>query len=88
MSDTEPLAESDAIRALWWLKQGNWDRAHELVQNESPHNDWVHAHLHRVEGDLINAGYWYQKAGKPICTMLLDDEFDSMLKTLSSAKAP
>jgi hypothetical protein len=54
------------LRALWHAARGEWDRAHEIVQAHEgePAHDWVHAHLHRVEGDLGNAGYWYRRAGR------------------------
>jgi hypothetical protein len=47
------------LAALWWAAKGDWDAAHKIVQGESDANSaWVHAYLHRVEGDLSNAGYW------------------------------
>lgn len=56
---------SDVLRALWCARKGEWDRAHELVQDlSSAMASWVHAHLHLIEGDLGNAGYWYARAGK------------------------
>ena len=62
-----PPAESGApLAALWHLAKGDWDRAHKIVQDdEGAAAAWVHAHLHRVEGDEGNAGYWYARAGKP-----------------------
>ncbi len=56
-----------AVAALDRLAQGDWQGAHRLVQNE-PGADaaWVHAHLHRAEGDLANAAYWYRRARKPL----------------------
>jgi hypothetical protein len=53
------------LQALWWAAKGDWARAHRLVQDDpSPEAAWVHAYLHRVEGDLGNAGYWYRRAGR------------------------
>ncbi len=50
--------------ALWWEARGDWERAHQLAQaDESPVAAHVHAYLHRVEGDLGNARYWYRRAG-------------------------
>jgi len=58
-------AES-SLKALSLVAAGEWEAAHTLVQDDpSPEAAWVHAHLHRVEGDLANAGYWYRRAGKP-----------------------
>ncbi|WP_221029488.1 hypothetical protein [Actomonas aquatica] len=55
-----------ALQALWWDAQGDWERAHTEAQRVgSPAGDWVHAYLHRKEGDIGNAGYWYARAGKP-----------------------
>ena len=49
------------------LAKGDWDKAHAIVQDDEGDAEaaWVHAHLHRVEGDESNAGYWYARAGKP-----------------------
>jgi hypothetical protein len=53
------------IEALDALEEGDWDGAHEIAQNEpGADGSWLHAHLHRVEGDLPNAGYWYRRAGR------------------------
>lgn len=61
--------------ALDRLAKGDWNGAHEAVQDDtSPEAAWVHAHLHRVEGDLGNAAYWYRRAGKPVATGNLDEE--------------
>ena len=49
--------------ALWWAGNDNWDKAHRIVMDENGRDcAWVHAYLHRVEGDLDNAGYWYRQA--------------------------
>ena len=66
-SNTEPPAgATPALQALWWLRRGDWTRAHECVQAHEGQRDCdsVHAHLHRQEGDLANAGYWYRRAGR------------------------
>ena len=61
--------KSSPLRALSLLAAGDWDGAHRMVQDDaSAAAAWVHAHLHRVEGDLDNAGYWYRKAGKAPAT--------------------
>jgi len=54
------------LQALEAEASGDWEKAHRLVQDgDSPASAWVHAYLHRVEGDVGNAGYWYRRAGKP-----------------------
>jgi hypothetical protein len=71
---TPPLA------ALWWAAKGDWDAAHKIVQDESDANSaWVHAYLHRVEGDLGNAGYWYRRAAKPEAKDSLEAEWERIV---------
>ena len=83
MSQTE---EKPALRALRLIAAGDQDGAHVLVQDDpSSEAAWVHAHLHRVEGDLANAGYWYRRAGKPQPTMSLEDERQAIAKALGGA---
>lgn len=61
-----PPGYSTPLQALWRAAKGEWEVAHELAQSDdSADAAWVHAHLHRIEGDLRNAGYWYRRAGKP-----------------------
>ena len=56
---------SRALQALWYAEKPDWDTAHTLCQQgNTPEDCWIHAHLHREEGDLGNARYWYQRAGK------------------------
>ena len=71
------------LAALWWAAKGNWDAAHKLVQDEKTVDSaWVHAYLHRVEGDLGNAGYWYRQASKPVATGSLETEWEQMVSAL------
>ncbi|BDS06896.1 hypothetical protein NT6N_19360 [Oceaniferula spumae] len=61
-----PAGLNEALTALWLARAGRWEEAHDLCQKvEGTAGAWIHAHLHRVEGDLPNAGYWYREAGKP-----------------------
>jgi hypothetical protein len=66
-SDPDPPAGlSDPVRALWLCEAGRWEEAHHLAQDiETPLGSWIHALLHLIEGDLGNARYWFQRAGKP-----------------------
>jgi hypothetical protein len=71
------------LAALWWAAKGDWDAAHKIVMNEdSKDAAWVHAYLHRVEGDLSNAGYWYRRAGKPAANDTLDAEWQRIVDAL------
>ena len=69
--------------ALWYAKKNNWDLAHNIVQDINTDNaSWIHAHLHRVEGDLGNANYWYNRAGKKSSTESLEIELNNIIKSV------
>jgi hypothetical protein len=71
-----PVDLTPALAGLWWDAKGNWNRAHERAQDdESLDASWVHAYLHRKEGDQENAAYWYRRAAKPICREPFDAEW-------------
>jgi hypothetical protein len=71
------------LAALWWAAKGDWDKAHALVMDgASPEAAWVHAYLHRVEGDLGNARYWYRQAGRPASKAPLDAEWEEIARAL------
>jgi hypothetical protein len=78
--DAPPDGLATPAQALWRLRKGDWKEAHRLAQldEEEQVSCWVHAHLHRVEGDLSNAGYWYRKAGKPVAKSSLESEWDEI----------
>lgn len=82
LSGNEPPHELNKIlQALWKAEKGEWVEAHELVQDDPSRNAaWVHAYLHRVEGDQFNASYWYQRAGKPIYSGDLKAEWDAIVQ--------
>jgi hypothetical protein len=62
-----PTGLNSAARALWFSKAGKWDQAHDLCQDiQGTAGSWIHAYLHREEGDASNAAYWYSRAGKPM----------------------
>ena len=82
-----PVGLAPALAALWWEAKGDWERAHALVMDENGSDcAWVHAYLHRPEGDLDNAHYWYAKAGKA-CGQP-DDEWDRIAAALLGAPSP
>lgn len=64
--EVPPDGLAPPLSALWLTKKGRWEDAHDVAQDiATPMGSWIHAHLHRIEGDLGNAGYWYSRAGKP-----------------------
>jgi hypothetical protein len=81
--DAPPGGLAPPRAGLWQAAKGDWAAAHRLVQDE-PTQDaaWVHAYLHRVEGDLGNAGYWYRRAGKRAATGPLDEEWEAIASVL------
>jgi len=78
-----PKEAPPALAALWWQAKDDWDRAHNLVMDE-PGTDcaWVHAYLHRVEGDVGNAHYWYKQAGKPAASGAPEAEWAAIVGEL------
>src|ERR1022692_7980 len=83
--DDPPSGLSLALLGLWWDAKGNWTKAHESAQqDEGVAGSWVHAYLHRKEGDSSNAGYWYRRAGKPPARNSLDEEWTEIVQSLIS----
>ncbi len=79
---TPPRGLHSTLRALWLDARGSWDKAHEVVQDESgTEAAWVHAYLHRKEGDLDNAGYWYRRARRTMPTGALEEEWRTIVAT-------
>ena len=69
------------LQALWYDRNGNWDKAHQIVQDiHTWEASWIHAYLHRVEGDQGNAGYWYHKANRPFSTLSLEEEWEEQVQ--------
>lgn len=79
-----PAAGGEALKALWYDGKGNWNRAHEIAQDiDDKIGAWVHAYLHRKEGDEGNAAYWYHRAGRPVVrAQTLQAEWDHIVETL------
>jgi len=72
-----------ALAALWRDGRGDWDGAHDAAQaDEGGDGDWVHAYLHRKEGDAGNAAYWYRRARRPVSQMSLAQEWDEIASNL------
>lgn len=80
-ADAPPVGLTPALEALWYAAKGDWAKAHDITQPGGSELDWVHAYLHRVEGDLSNAGYWYRRAGKPASSEPLDQEWTALVQT-------
>jgi hypothetical protein len=81
--ETPPASIGPALAALWWDAKGNWEKAHDEAQEDKGQSGaWVHAYLHRKEGDLSNANYWYNRANKPESKVSLDQEWKEITSSL------
>ncbi len=81
--DAPPPSMKAPLTAIWHGLRGEWDRAHGIVQAEDDADSaWVHAWLHRIEGDLPNAGYWYRRAGKPMADGATRNEGEAIATAL------
>ena len=84
LSGEDPPRELNlALAGLWWDAKGDWKKAHESAQqDEGQAGSWVHAYLHRKEGDLSNAGYWYKRADKTPARGSLEEEWAEIAGSL------
>ena len=83
LAKAKPPGLAPALAALWWAGKDDWDKAHKIVMDEVGKDcAWVHAYLHRVEGDLPNARYWYRQAQRPASSKPLAAEWDVIASTL------
>ena len=81
--DSQPAEVSVYLKALWHDAKGNWNKAHELIQDLPDKNaSWIHAYLHRKEGDLFNADYWYSKAGRKRPSLSFEEEWKQLVTAL------
>ena len=82
-SDTAPANLSSYLTVLWLDAKGDWDGAHDALQEDnSKTSAWVHAYLHRKEGDAANANYWYRRADRTMPEETLEQEWESITKAL------
>jgi hypothetical protein len=80
-----PPGVSLPLQALWWQAKGDWHMANGCCQNSHDEKAaWAHAYLHRVEGDQMNAGGWYRRAGQTPSTATLDQEWEQIARALLS----
>jgi hypothetical protein len=81
--DKPPLEVNDLLKAMWHEAKGDWEKAHELAQdNHSSEGSWIHAYLHRKEGDISNASYWYARAGRSKPQYSLEKEWEDIVQEL------
>jgi hypothetical protein len=84
MADELPPRDiTSSLAALWYAGKGDWEQAHAIAQDvPTREGSWVHAYLHRVEGDQWNADYWYNRAGKTMPGVGLEQEWENIVKAM------
>ncbi len=84
LSGDQPLQNASVyLKALWYDAKDKWDNAHKLIQDVDDKNAaWIHAYLHRKEGDIANADYWYSRAGKKRPSVSLKEEWEQIVTSL------
>jgi len=76
-----PPEVSKYLLSLWYDKQGNWNKAHNIAQDiPDTEGSWIHGYLHREEGDTWNANYWYSRAGRKMPDVSLTEEWESLVQ--------
>ena len=81
-----PRGLSDYLRSLWYDAKGDWEKAHHIIQDINDTTAaWIHAYLHRKEGDIGNADYWYHRAGKKRTQETLQREWETISRSLLPA---
>jgi len=83
LKQDSPPEVSDELKALWYDAKGDWEKAHDLIsETETKSHCLIHAYLHRKEGDIWNADYWYQRAGENRKTWTLEEEWEFLAQKL------
>jgi hypothetical protein len=78
-----PSQLTDTLQALWYDGKGDWEAAHNVAQEiHTREGSWIHAYLHRKEGDLGNASYWYHRANQPVSKKTLEEEWEDITRAL------
>jgi hypothetical protein len=86
LNNSTPPQVSTLLIALWHDGRGEWDKAHDLTQDvNTTDGSWIHAYLHRKEGDRSNAQYWYHRANKKMPTYSLEQEWEELVTGFLSA---
>jgi hypothetical protein len=84
LKEPDPSRELPLVlKALWYDGKNDWESAHNIAQEiTSADGSWIHGYLHRKEGDLGNASYWYSRAGRKMPLLSLEQEWAEIVKEL------
>ncbi len=82
LKDSNPPAFlSQELKSLWYAKKGDWEKSHSIAQDiDNANGAWIHAYLHRFEGDVSNARYWYRLAGKEMPSSTFPQELEHLIQ--------
>lgn len=84
-NDKPPAGVTGVLKALWYDGKEDWESSHNIAQDIHDKNgSWIHAYLHRKEGDIFNARYWYRQAGKNEPSVSLKEEWESLVRLFLS----
>jgi hypothetical protein len=82
-ASSPPANLSGYLQSLWYDAKGDWNRSHEIIKDIADERAaWIHAYLHRKEGDIGNADYWYRRAGKSRPDKTLEEEWENIVEAL------
>jgi hypothetical protein len=85
--DLPPAAITSSLAALWYAGKGDWNQGHDIAQDiPTREGSWVHAYLHRVEGDDGNARYWYNLAGRKMPAQTFEEEWEEIVRAMLSSE--
>lgn len=83
LKERQPPQVAVLLQALWYEAKGDWEQAHNLAQDvHTPDGSWIHAYLHRIEGDISNAEYWYHRANRKMPKLPLREEWEAIVSEL------
>ena len=83
LNENSPPVVSEELKSLWFDAKGDWEKAHDVIsEKETKSHCLIHAYLHRKEGDIWNADYWYRKAGEKRKEWSLEEEWKELVKNL------
>lgn len=82
LSGSQPPSDwPEGLKSLWFDAKGDWEASHDIAQEmHSDLGSWIHAYLHRKEGDRFNAGYWYRQANRPFSKLSLEEELREIVE--------
>jgi hypothetical protein len=83
-NDAPPAGIPASLTAMWYDGKNDWEQAHGIAQDlPTKEGSWVHAYLHRKEGDAGNANYWYNRAGRSMPDYSLEKEWEEIVRVLT-----